>query len=361
MLEQYTRNKINFKDLKSKVKFYRTKDLYDEFVNLGNYFNARLVVELENILNTSLTTTPNKFMINVGDGNINWIDIVDIIPDDSISLSKLQKVTPNSVLCTDSTGKIIPIFSNIDYGILFARYQNTHIWRKLVNEDIEDNSITGIKIGRLEQINIDENTFNNFIVNDILETKHILDNEIDGSKIGINNLELDSLYVETGNVNTGFIPQRYVDNIGVNNPLAFVSECITPIKILDNSIDVNVNFNIFELREYSNDNMYLYSMDNYEYPVNNTLNKPEILESYNILPECLIDDHLIPYENIGDINNIPWYDNPQEARYFQKGYIAPQDDCRVEGRCIPLGQLRLRHFDDVVRAALMAKGVTDDD
>lgn len=361
MLEQYNRNKTYFEKLSSEIKFFRTKDLYDEFENLGAYFNNRLAVELENIFNTSLITTPNKFIINVGDGNIDWVDIIDIVPINSIPLSKLQKVTPNSVLCTDDTGKIIPISSNIDYGILFARYQNIHIWRKLLNEDIEDNSINGIKIGRLEQINIDENTFNNFIINDILETKHIADNTIDSSKISVNNLELDSLYVETGDVNTGFIPQRYVDDVGVNNALAFVSECITPAKILDNSIDVNVNFNIFELREYSNDNMYLYSMDNYEYPVNNTLNKPEILESYNILPECLEDSHLIPYENIGDINNIPWYDNPKEARYFQKGYISPQDDCRVEGRCIPLGQLRLRHFDDTVRNALIAKGVTDDD
>lgn len=359
MLEEYARNKNNFKKLSSEIKIFRTKDLFDDFTNLGNYFNTRLVIELENILNTSLTTIPDKFLINKGDGNIDWVDIIDIISNNSIPLSKLQKIIPNSVLCTDDTGKIIPISTNVDYVVLFARYQNTHIWRKILNEDIENNTITGSKIGRLEQINIDQNTFNNFISNDILETKHIADNSIDSSKIIEGNLEIESLSVETEN--TGFIPQRYIDDIGVNNALAFVSECITPIKILDNSIDVTDKFHIFELREYSTDNIYLYSMDNYEYPVNNTLNKPEILESYNILPECLTDDHFIPYEDIGNINNIPWYDDPQEVRYFQKGYIHPQDDCRVEGRCIPDGQLRLRHFDDEVRTALIAKGVTDDD
>ena len=57
----------------------------------------------------------------------------------------------------------------------------------------------------------------------------------------------------------------------------------------------------------------------------------EILESFNIAPECIEDDHLIPYQNIGDWQNIPWHDNYNEPRYFQQGYIMPVDDCRVEG------------------------------
>jgi hypothetical protein len=79
------------------------------------------------------------------------------------------------------------------------------------------------------------------------------------------------------------------------------------------------------------------------------------------MPECLEDAHLIPYQNIGNWQNVPWYDNPLEPRYFQIGYISPKDDCRVEGRCFANNYLKLRHFDDEVRAALIAKGVTDND
>lgn len=376
MLVNFVRNTNQFQKLSKAIKTFRTIDLYNEFNNLGEYFNNTLKIELENIVTKSLISVPDKFLINIGDGNTGWVDIIDVIEDNSIVLNKLQKIPSNSILGSDGDGNIIPIQCTIDYGILFGRYQDTHIWRKLVNEDIVDQSITGVQIDILEQLNLDDDITDNFITDNLLETKNIEDNSISSSKIINGTLDKDVFELPIGEIKTGLIPEKYVDDVGVDNLNAFRtdSRLITPSKIKDASI-THTLYNdpkIFCLREYSDNPMYLHIEDTnnyfngntgegYEYPVNYNLSVAEVIESYNILPESLEDEHLIPYQDIGDWNNIPWHDNYLEPRYFQQGYIAPRDDCRVEGRCIPLGQLRLRHFDDEVRNALIANGVTDDD
>lgn len=363
MLAEFVRNRNQFKILSKSVKTFRTVDLYNEFVNLGDYFNNTLKAELENILNISLVTVPDKFLINIGDGNIDWVDIIDVIEDNSIPLNKLQKIPNNSVICSNDDGDIIPIQCTVDYGILFARYQDTHIWRKLLNEDILDQSIAGTQIDTLGQINLDDDLTDNFITENVLETVHITDSIISSAKIIDGTLDKGLFNLPNGEVKTGYIPDKYVNDVGVDNLLAFTAGFLTPDKIMDSTIYPIYNSWLFSLREYSDNPVYLHkNLDvGYEYPENFNLNVAEVLESFNILPECLEDDHLIPYQDIGDLNNIPWHDNPKEPRYFQQGYIGPKYDCRVEGRCIPLGQLRLRHFDDEVRNALLAKGVTDDD
>ena len=363
MLINYVRNKEQFKIAAKTIKSFRTIDLYNEFNNLGNYLNNNLKTELEKILNISLIIEPDKFLINIGDGNVAWVNIVDVINDNSIPLNKLQKIPINSVLCTDGFGNVIPITCTVDFGILFGRYQNTHIWRKLLNEDIEEHSITGDKIDKLSQLNIDDSLTNNFLSADILETKHLEDNIITSDKIIDGSLDSTLFNLPADSPNTPFIPAKYENDVGVNNLLAFIPGFLQPSKIMDNTIYTIYNPQLFSLREYSDNQVYLFkNLDvGYEFPEDQTLNVAEILESFNIAPECIEDDHLIPYQNIGDWNNIPWYDNYNEPRYFQQGYIAPNDTCRVEGRCIPLGQLRLRHFDDEVRKVLIAKGVTDND
>jgi hypothetical protein len=363
MLAEFVRNRNQFENLSKSVKTFRTVDLYTEFANLGNYFNNTLKTEFENILNITLATVPDKFLINVSNGTINWVDITNVIEDNSIPLNKIQKIPNKSVLCSDGYGDIIPIQCTIDYGILFARYQNTHIWRKLLNEDILDQSITGTQIDTLGPINLDDELTDNFITDNLLGTVHIADSTISSDKIIDGTLDKNLIKLPNGKVKTGFIPDKYVNDVGVNNLLAFAAGFLTPDNIMDGTIYPTDNPRLFSLREYSDHQFYLHkNLDvGYEYPENFNLNVAELLESFNILPECLGDEHLIPYDDIGDWNNIPWHDNYKEPRYFTQGYIAPRDDCRVEGRCIPNRCLRLRHFDDEVRAALLAKGVTNDD
>jgi len=359
MLDNYVRNKEQFKILANTVKHFRTADLYKEFDDLGNYFNNVLSKEFEKILNTSLIVEFNKFLSNVGNGKIEWVDIIDIIDNNSIPFNKLQKIPSSSVLCTDEEGKIIPIVCNIDFGILFGRYKNTHIWRKLLNEDIKDQSITGNEINILDQINLAGSLINDFLSVNILETKHFTDGSITSDKIKSTSLDSSFFYLSQNDQDTPFIPDRYKNVIGVNNLAAFSQGFLDPSKIMDKTILPIYNPQLFSLREYSNNKKYLFK-DSYEFPENPDLNVAEILESYNIVQECLEDDHLIAYQDIGNWENIPWYDNYNEPRYFQQGYID-SSNCKLEGRCIPHGTLRLRHFSDEVRQALIAKGVTDDD
>src|SRR5574343_303719 len=349
MLDYYNRDNEFFKNQFKRLKIIRTIDFYNEFSLLGNYLNNQLKIEFEKALDISLKIVPNKFLINVGDTSIAWIDIVNIIENDSIDLQKLKYVDPKSVLCSDNIGQIFPLTCTEDYCILFARYNNTHIWRKLINDDIENNTLSGIKIDKLSQLNLTANLANDFISDNILVNSNIDINAIDISKTAYNTLTLDRIALQE-NVNDGLIPD----------------------KILDASINVAEYPNIFQSRFYSDNPIYLFEREKNEFPENYmdsttfkySSDNPEILEHFNIAPESIDDSFLDTYENIGSINNLPWFNdgkNPQEPRYFQKGYIHPTADCRVEGRLIPLGQLKLRHFDDEVRAALIAKGVTDND
>jgi len=360
MLQEFTRNFENFKNLSKKIKVFRTSDLYDEFVNLGNYFNNVLKIELEKILNISLITVPDKFLINVGDESIDWVNIIDVIEDNTIPLNKLEKIPLKSVLCSDDAGKIIPITCLEEAAILFTRSNNVHIWRKILNDDIEDNTITGDNIEKLAQVNIDDNVTNNFITDNLLDNFHLNDDIITSDKISNRTLTVDLFDLSSDQIGK-FIPVKYIDTVGVNNLKAFVPGFLTPEKIKDFSIIPNKYPKMFSLRNYSDNVQYLLKNAEDEFPEDYNIETAEVLEKFNILPESLEDEHLIPYLNIGNWQNIPWHDNYLEPRYFQQGYIAPRDDCRIEGRCIPDNRLRLRHFDDEVRNALIAKGVTDDD
>jgi hypothetical protein len=367
MLNYYNRDQEFFKNQSKKIKIIRSIDLYNEFNNLGDYFNNELKVKFEEALQTSLKIVPNKFLVNVGDSTIKWVDIVDIIDEDSIELNKLKNITPRSILCSDNVGQIFPLTCVEDYSILFARYNNTHIWRKLINDDIEMDTITGIKINKLSELNLTDNLANDFVSDNTIDSINIDDNAIDISKTAYNTLSLDRIAIQS-EINSGLIPDKY--NVGgskdgVASLDAFVNKCLLPSKILDNSIDINIHPNLFHSRYYSDNPLYLFEREKNEFPENSyDTNNYEILEYFNIAPETIDDDFLDTYENIGSIDNLPWFNdgrNPQEPRYFQKGYVHPTPDCRVEGRLIPLGGLRLRHFDDEVRAALIAKGVTDND
>lgn len=374
MLDYYNRDVEFFKNQFKRIKIIRTIDLYNEFNNLGYYFNTDLKTEFEKSMNISLKIVPDKFLINVGDETIDWVDILNIVDDDSIDLQKLKHIAPKSVLCSDNVGQIFPLTCAEDYCILFARYNNTHIWRKLINDDIENNTISGIKIDKLSQLNLTANLANDFISDNILVNSNIEDNAIDVSKTAYNTLTLDRIAIQE-EVNDGLIPEKFNPTGSYNGVAtidAFVNKCLTPDKILDSSINAAVYPNIFHSRYYSDNPLFLFEREKNEFPENYmdsttfkySVDNYEVLEHFNIAPESLEDGHLDRYENIGDINNLPWFNdgkNPQEPRYFQKGYIHPTADCRVEGRLIPLGQLRLRHFDDEVRNALIAKGVTDDD
>lgn len=374
MLDYYNRDNEFFKNQFKRLKIIRTIDFYNEFNLLGNYLNNQLKIEFEKALDVSLKIVPNKFLINVGDTSIAWIDIVNIIENDSIDLQKLKYVAPKSVLCSDNIGQIFPLTCTEDYCILFARYNNTHIWRKLINDDIENNTLSGIKIDKLSQLNLTANLANDFISDNILVSSNIEDGAIDISKTAYNTLTLDRIAIQE-EVNDGLIPEKFNPTgsyNGVASIDAFVNKCLIPDKILDASINVALYPNIFQSRFYSDNPIYLFEREKNEFPENYmdsttfkySSDNPEILEHFNIAPESIDDSFLDTYENIGSINNLPWFNdgkNPQEPRYFQKGYVHPTADCRVEGRLIPLGQLKLRHFDDEVRAALIAKGVTDND
>ncbi len=373
MLNYYNRDQEFFKNQSKKIKIIRSIDLYNEFNNLGNYFNNELKVKFEQALKTSLKIVPNKFLVNVGDGTIKWANIINIIGENSIELNKLKNIAPRSILCTDNVGKIFPLTCVEDYSILFARYNNTHIWRKLVNDDIEIDTITSIKINKLSELNLNNNLTLDFLSDNTIDNSNIDDNVIDISKTANNTLSLDRIAIQS-EINNGLIPDNY--NVGGNkdgvaNIDAFANNCLLPSKIIDQSIDFNTHPNLFESRYYSDNPLYLFKKENYEFSENEKNDKSmyiknnyEVLETYNLAPDSIEDKHLDTYENIGSINNLPWFNdgrNPQEPRYFQKGYIHPTPDCRVEGRLIPLRGLRLRHFDDEVRAALIAKGVTDND
>lgn len=366
MLDNYNRNIEFFKNQSKNIKTIRTVDLYDEFNNLGNYFNNELVVELEQALNTSLNVTPNKFLANVGNGTIKWVNILDIIDNYSINLNKLKNIQPKSILCTNNNGEIFPLVGK-NYTILFARYNNIHIWRKLTNDDIENNTIDSININKLSELNLTDNLANDFVSDNTIDSVNIDDNAIDISKTAYNTLSLDRIAIQS-EINSGLIPDKY--NVGgskdgVASFDAFVNRCLSPSKILDNSIDINIHPNLFQSRYYSDNPLYLFEREKNEFEENSyDTNNYEVLEYFNIVPETIDDDFLDTYEDIGSIDNLPWFNdgrNPQEPRYFQKGYIHPTPTCRVEGRLIPLRGLRLRHFDDEVRAALIAKGVTDND
>ena len=156
------------------------------------------------------------------------------------------------------------------------------------------------------------------------------DGSITSDKISNYTLTVDLFDLSSNEIGK-FIPNKYLDIVGVNNIKAFVSGFLTPEKIKDISIIPNIYPKMFSLRHYSDNQEYLLKYSEDEFSEDYSIENAEIIETYNILPESLEDAHFIPYQNIGNWNNIPWYDNYLEARYFQQGYIKPRGDCKLDG------------------------------
>lgn len=156
-------------------------DIIDsQFNMIAKYLNQQPVKDLNKLIDNQIpgSNQPgdvNKFLQNSGDGNTKWTFIdTSSFHDNSLSLSKLIKPNPGSVLATDDNQILEELSINRNNYSLISKVGNAPIWQKLTGVSIEERTITGEKVA--------DHTLTNDNLPSYLIESYIADDSITGDK-----------------------------------------------------------------------------------------------------------------------------------------------------------------------------------
>jgi hypothetical protein len=184
-------NKNYFSGVQARGDFIKAGDLDRQFVTISSYINKFIVLTLNQLVSSQIPgpnnpVDANKNLINVGDGTTKWdFPKAEYIPDYSLSLNKLVRANPGSILASDNN-KIFRAVPPARRGLaLVSRVNNTPIWKKIVGtESISNRVITSEKIAleglRSENFGI---SFERSYVRTVIENQTIALNTIPSVKI----------------------------------------------------------------------------------------------------------------------------------------------------------------------------------
>lgn len=184
-------NKNYFGGVQARGDFIKAGDLDRQFITISSYINKFIVPILNQLVSTQIpgSNNPvdaNKNLINVGDGTTKWdFPKAEYIPDYSLSLNKLVRANPGSILASDNN-LIFRAVTPAKRGLaLISRVNNTPIWKKIVGtESISNRVITSEKIAldSLRPVNLDI-SFERSFIRTVIKNQLIANNTIPGSKI----------------------------------------------------------------------------------------------------------------------------------------------------------------------------------
>ena len=197
-LNPFIRDSAYFQIMRDRSMMINAEDLDFQFNNLVEYLNKKIIplidtLEAREIPGVDDVNLANFFLLNIGDGSTKWTAInTNYLNNFSIPLSKIQGDIRNigSVIATDNSNSFSAATPLFEEEVLISRINNRPIWRKIESGDIENQSITGDKIG-LMSIGIehlDPTLLGTNLTPNSIITNFILNNNITGTKLADNSI-----------------------------------------------------------------------------------------------------------------------------------------------------------------------------
>lgn len=197
-LNPFNRDTAYFQSMRDRGMMMNAEDLDFQFNNLVEYLNKKIIplidrLEANEIPGVDDVNLTNFFLLNIGDGSTKWTAInTNYLNNFSIPLSKIQGDIRNigSVIATDNSNSFSAATPLFEEEVLISRKNNRPIWRKIESGDIENQSITGDKIG-LMSIGIehlDPTLLGTNLTPNSIITNFILNNNITGTKLADNSI-----------------------------------------------------------------------------------------------------------------------------------------------------------------------------
>lgn len=245
MITNFTRDISFFQSLYESGLTISSKDLDNEFNNLIDYFNRKIVFSINNIATKNyngIIGNNNYILKNIGNGQIVFDSLKDInYLDNSITFDKIVKLTPYCLLFIRLNSSLFLgklQIDNLNIGGIFSNFtnksnQSLYSYRdgiKINNNNFFDNSLLSE--------NIDFNTITsnhisssgkNYLINKLLITSNkIINNNLSTSKFPFS-ITYEKLHPDIKNLR---------ENLLTN--LQYVNNSIDSDKIKNNSFDFKI-------------------------------------------------------------------------------------------------------------------------
>ena len=355
-------NRSYFKNLAlKKDKTINNIDFDNQFNNIVTHINSKLVTTINSITLGAIKGifgSPNAVFCNNGDGTTGWKLISnDLIEDNSLFIGKFKLTTPNSIMITNNLGEIVPFSNNINDLVFLRNDLGFFQWMKIETDYIEDDSLTGIAFGELSEENFVPNTFVNNILDNSIQTNHIKDVAITGTKIADNTITIDKFS------NLPLILDNNIINALNALPKSYISGCLTPDKILDNSILLDSRWKEYVRASIGREFVQYKFPFGVKTPQNimGTVATYYYIDETNIAEQSITDEHLVPYDNYWDTQYYAKTIYTQDPRQWCDGYIWPTPLLKIQRRVIKDDLLKLSSFDYDIQTAMRNLGVIDSD
>jgi hypothetical protein len=195
-----------------------------QFNMIANYLNSKILPILNNLNEGRIAGSlnpadANKFLQNVGDGTIKWTSIGnDAFANNSLTLSKLIRSNPSSVLSASVDQVIKAVSPTENNQTLVSRVNDAPIWKKLTANNLEDRTIVArnVQLGSINNQNLPAYLLQTLIVDNWIANDRFIDNSITTAKIADNSLTAEKLSPELAaifptKIWSEIIPDGFID------------------------------------------------------------------------------------------------------------------------------------------------------
>lgn len=335
-MDKIKRSRNYFQDILAKDdKTIYPNDIDSQFNEIADYLDSTLKPAVDELVSGAVEGVAGSigaFLHNVGDGSTDWQYVnSDKLDNFSITLDKLVKINPASVIIINADGNLDESTANHNNQLLISREDDIPIWQLVKSDYIEPKTLTGAQVGVLSMENFVENQFITNIVPNIITTENIRDLNITNAKLEDASITADKLgvFANLPVVNNGLTVNHLDDG------------AITPNKVKDATIPVTYN------NKDSSLYMWLWGNIYGQVTVDGGWVYKQLLKSEN-LKDNTIEDSLFS-QILYITNDRPEYERVEAAKaFFPDVPLAFQ----FTAEHIVLDSLDIDCFDDEVKAAI---------
>jgi hypothetical protein len=244
-INPFNRDTAYFQIMRDRSMMINAEDLDFQFNNLTDYLNKKIVplvngLNSEEILGVNDPDLVGACLLNVGDGSTQWLKVnTNVIADYSVPLSKFTNYNYDflgenigSVIATDNSKVFMPITSLESDNVLLSRLNNSPIWRPIETGDVQNKSITAIKIG-LQSVGLEHlspeligiDVVPNSILTNFISNSNITGDKLLNGSITHNKISADLINERLNNVQNGnfTIADNTLENRHFNNSSIFAN------------------------------------------------------------------------------------------------------------------------------------------
>lgn len=216
----------------SGIKKVNADNIDLQFNQVTDYLNGEIYKVLDNLSSGRIpaSVSPNdinKFLYNIGDGNISWKSIDgNAFKDKSLSLNKLVRSNSGSIFRINSENKLTSTAPEQENEVMVLSEQNIPKWSMLTGKNIKDRSITGQNI--LPQTigvnNLPPELLQPLIKSDSIDGSKFKNQNITSDKLANNTLTIGKMTPDfakkfIGDVWDNIIPNNYLTGLDFNKML----------------------------------------------------------------------------------------------------------------------------------------------